>query len=154
MLGEQVPIPLQFCHIDYDGIGVLAAGVDLDQAAADVGFFSIPCKCQVYLAGAEIVETCAGTTKGVVKFDKRPTAGSDVNRGNGDIAELNMGTTPAGKLLYDKVARGQVLNPGEQVVVEIAERPVTGAAGQFNPVLLVVPVPETLANLVNAVETA
>jgi hypothetical protein len=153
MLAEQVPIPLTFRHADYDAAGVVAAGVDLDQTAADVGYFSIPFKCQVYLAGLEITETCAGTTPGVVKMDKRPTAGSDTDRGNGDIATFNMGTTAAGKFLYDVAGRGTVLNPGEQVVVEIATQPVTGPAGQFNPVLLVVPVPETMANMANAVET-
>lgn len=153
MLAPDVPIPLQFRPLDYDAVGIGTVGVDLDQPAADVGFFSIPFKCQVYIAGLEITETCAGSTPGVVAFDKRPTAGSDTERGDADIASFAMGTTAAGKFLYDTVARGTVLEPGEQVVVQIVTQPVTGPAGHFNPQLIVVPVPETLENLSNAVET-
>jgi hypothetical protein len=154
MLPEQVPIPLPFRPADYDAAGVVAAGIDLDQAAADLGFFSIPFKCQVYLAGAEVVETCAGTLKPIVKFDKRPTAGSDTDRGDGDIGVLNFETTAAGKFLYDKAGRGTVLEPGNQVVVQLTQQPTDAAAGQMNPILLVVPIPETTANMTNAVETS
>lgn len=154
MLAEMVPIPLQFRHVDFDAAGVTTAGVDMDQTAADVGYFDIPFKCEVERAQLVITETNAGTTPGQVKYDLRPTAGSDTDRGNGDIAHFNMGTTAAGKVLYDDVARGTILYPGQQVVVEIAVQPATGPAGHIIPQLLVVPVPETAANLDDMVETA
>lgn len=154
MLAEQLTIPLPFRHLDFDAAGVTALGVDLDQTAADVGVFDIPFKGQVFLAQMPITETCAGATPGVVKYDRRPTAGSDVGRGDGDIAEFAMGTTAAGRVIYDKVAQGTILNAGEQVVVQITQQPVTGPAGHFVPQLLFVPVPETLVNQSNMVETA
>lgn len=136
--------------IDYDDV----EGIDLDQAAADVSRFVVPFKCEVFLAALAITEVCAGTTPGVVKMDKRPTLGSDTSRGNGDIGEFAMGTTAAGKLLYDLAGRGTILYPGDEVVVEITTRPVTGASGHFIPKLLVKPIPEMLANLTDMVETA
>jgi hypothetical protein len=151
MLRSDIPIALRCdTFIDYDDV----AGIDLDQAAADVAAFVIPFRCEVYLAGLVITETCAGTTKGVVDFDLRPTAGSDASRGAADIAKFQMSTTAAGKVLYDKVAVGTVLEPGQEVVVEIKTRPVTGAAGHFRPFLLVKYLPEVLGNLSNMTETA
>ena len=136
--------------VDYDN----ALGIDLDKVAADVAVFNVPFKCQVVQAALLITETCAGTTPGVVAMDHRPTAGSDASRGVADIANFAMGTTVAGKHLYDLVAVGTVLEPGEQVVVEIVTQPVTGPAGHFHPILLVQQMPETQANLSNTVVTA
>jgi hypothetical protein len=148
---ENYIIPLPVVKIvDYDD----AVGIDLDQTAADVARILVPFKCEVVLAALIITETCAGTTPGVVTMDKRPTAGSDASRGAADIASFAMGTTAAGKMLYDKVAKGTILYPGDEVVVEIATQPVTGPAGHFEPVLLVKPLSETLANLTDMVETA
>ena len=97
-----MPLPLDL-FVGYDD----AAGVDCDQAAADVGVFHVPFKCQVVRAQAVVTETCAGgTTTPIVKFDKRPTAGSDTGRGDGDIANLVLGTTAQGKVLYDEAAPG------------------------------------------------
>jgi hypothetical protein len=151
MLRSDIPIALRCdCFIDYDD----AAGIDLDQTAGDVAAFVIPFRCEVLLAGLVITETCAGTTPGQVDFDLRPTAGSDSSRGAADIAHFAMGTTAAGKVLYDKVAVGTVLEPGQEVVCEIKVQPVTGAAGHFRPFLLVKQLPEVLGNLTNMVETA
>jgi hypothetical protein len=144
-----IPLPV-VKQIDFDDI----LGVDLDQTAADVAHINVPFKCEVVRAQLIITETCAGTTPGVVKFDKRPTAGTATNRGNGDIAEFAMGTTAAGKVLYDEVAKGTILYPGDEIVVEISTAPVTGPAGHFEPVLLVKPLSETLANLSDMVVTA
>lgn len=151
MLRSGDPISLRDHYIvDYDD----ALGVDMDQSPADVVVFSVDHSCMVKLAGAHVTETNAGTsTPGVVKFDKRPTAGSDTDRGDGDIATLNMGTTAAGKTIYDEVAVGTELNPGEEVVVEIATQPAGSPAGHFRPFLLVEYLPETKANMTNMVAT-
>lgn len=151
MLRSDHPIALPCVYkVDYDDV----AGIDLDQSAADVAVFTIPFRCQVVLAGLAISETCGGTTPGQVDFDLRPTIGSDTDRGAADIAHFLMGTTAAGKVLYDQVAVGTVLEPGEEVVVEIKVQPVTNPAGHFYPILLVEYLPETLANLSDMVETA
>jgi len=147
--GDPVRLPEHYI-VDFDD----ALGIDMDQAAGDVAVFSVEHSCMVILAGANITETNAGaTTPGVVKFDKRPTAGSDIDRGDGDIATLNMATTAAGKQLYDEVAAGTELNPGEEVVVELATQPVGDAAGHFRPFVLVEYLPETKANMTNMVAT-
>ena len=153
MLRSDIPValPLQL-FIDYDD----AAGVDVDQSAKDVGVFSVPFKCQVERAYLAVTEVCAGATlTPVVKFDKRPTQGSDTARGDGDIANFVMSTTAQGKTLYDEVAQGTVLSPGEEVIVELAVRPTGGAVtGHFRPVLLVEYLPETQANRSDTVVTA
>jgi hypothetical protein len=135
--------------IDYDD----TVGIDLDQTAADVARFVIPFACTVELAALVVTETCAGTTPGVVKMDKRPTAGSDTDRGDGDIATFNMGTTAAGKMLYDLVAVDTDLEPGDEVVVQISTAPLTGPAGHFEPVLIVKVRDEIKANLADMVAT-
>lgn len=145
-----VPLPLDL-FIGYDD----PLGVDCDQAPADVGVFHVPFKCQVVRGQASVTEACAGdTTTPVMKFDKRPTAGSDAGRGDGDIANLVLGTTPLGKTLYDEAAMGTVLEPGDEVVAKVAVRATgTGAAGHVRPELLVEVIPETKANLANMVKT-
>lgn len=149
-----IALPLHLA-IDYDD----AAGVDMDQSPADVGSFVIPFRCEVFLAGAVVTEVCAGSTSTpVVKFDKRPTAGSDGSgataRGDGDIANLVLATTVAGKVIYDRVAKGTVLEPGQEVMVQLVTAAVGTPTGHIKPFLLVKQVPETIANLANMVETA
>lgn len=152
MLRSDMPVPLPLhLFVDYDD----AQGVDCDQVAADVGIFSIHNKCEVVRSHLSVTETCVGaTTTPVVKFDKRPTAGSDTDRGDGDIANFVMSTTAAGKNLYDEVAQGTILYPGEEVVVQLVTRPVGSPAGHFIPALYVKHIPETQANLSDTVETA
>lgn len=151
MLSSDLPIALPCNYIiDFDDV----LGIDLDQTAADVAVFVVPFKCEVILAMLAISETCAGTTPGVVDFDRRPTIASDTSRGAADIAHFLMGTTAAGKVLYDQAGLGTILYPGDEVVVQIATQPVTGPAGHFRPILLVKYCPETLANLSDMVATA
>lgn len=146
----KVALPCNYL-VDYDDI----AGIDMDQSPADVAVFPIPFKCRVEYAGAAVTETCAGaTTTPVVKFDLRPTAGSDTDRGDGDIANLVLGTTAAGKFMYDKAAIGTMLEPGQEVVVELTVQATgTGAAGHVRPALVVTPRDEMFANLSGATET-
>ena len=147
---ELIALPLHL-SVDYDD----AAGIDCDQATGDMGVFIVPFKCDVVRAGCVVTEACAGaTTTPVVKFDKRPTAGASTNRGDGDVANLILGTTAQGKVLYDEVYKGKTLSPGEDVVVELATRATGGAAGHVLPFLLVQYLPETKANLTAMVETA
>lgn len=153
MLRSDLPIALPLhLAVDYDD----ALGIDMDQGAADMGVFIVPFRCEVYLAGAIVTETNAGgTTTPIVDFDKRPTAGSDASRGAADIAHLVLSTTVAGKVMYDSVAKATVLEPGQEVVVQLTTAATGGGkAGHIHPFLLVKAIPETLANLSAMVETA
>lgn len=146
-----IPLPLDL-FVDYDD----AAGVDCDQSVADVGVFHVPFKCEVVRAQLAVTETCAGgSTTPVVDFDKRPTHGSDSSRGSADIAHFVMSTTAQGKMMYDEAALGTVLEPGDEVVVELKTAATgSGATGHFRPQLLVKMIPETKANLSDMVATA
>ena len=146
-----IPLPLDL-FVDYDD----PMGVDCDNTPADVGVFHVPFKCQVMRAQLPVTETCAGgTTTPVMKFDKRPTIGSNTDRGDGDIANFVMSTTAQGKVLYDEAAVGTVLEPGEEVVVQLVTAATgTSAAGHCRPELLVQQMPETKANMTDLVATA
>jgi hypothetical protein len=146
-----IALPLHLA-VDYDD----AAGIDMDQAAGDMGSFVIPYRCEVFLAGAVVCETCAGgSTTPIVDFDLRPTAGDETDRGAADIAHLILSTTAAGKVMYDRAAKGTVLEPGEEVVVELKTAATGGGkAGHVKPFLLVKQIPEVLGNLSDMVETA
>jgi hypothetical protein len=156
MLKDDVLIALPLHHaVDYDD----PLGIDMDQATGDKGTFIVPFRCEVFLAGATVTEVCCGAdSTPVVKFDKRPTAGSDTDRGDGDIANLVLATTAAGKVMYDRAAKGEVLEPGEEVVVELAVAATDAGTslqtGHIKPFLLVKCLPEVLANLSGMVETA
>jgi hypothetical protein len=149
-----VALPLHLA-VDYDD----ALGIDMDQVAADMGTFIVPFRCEVFLAGAVVTEVCCGAdTTPVVDFDLRPTAGSDVARGSADIAHLVLSTTAAGKVMYDRAALGTVLEPGEEIVVQLAV-PAADAGGNLQtghikPFLLVKVLPEVPGNLSGLVETA
>jgi|GEM_PF-1029352 len=130
-------------------------GVDCDQSAADVGIIPIPFKCEVVRAELLVTEVCAGSSSTpVVDFDKRPSAGSDVGRGAADIAHFIMGAIAADNVLYDEAALGTLLEPGDEVVVQLTTAAVGTPTGHFWPVLLVKMIPETKANISNMVETA
>jgi hypothetical protein len=152
MLGNQiVSLPCVYL-VDYDD----TAGVDADQAAADVAVFVIPFKCRVLYAGIAVTEVFAGgDSTPVVDFDSRPTCGGDGSRGAADIGHIVGGTAAAGTFLYDKAGVDEVLEPGEEVVVQLTTAAAgSGATGHFRPVLVVAPLAETMANLDNASETA
>lgn len=148
MISSDLPISLPYSPALATGISDVL-GADMDQTAADLGLFVIPFKCEVLEAGLAITETCAGgSTTPVVDFDSRPTAGSDSSRGAADIAHLVLGTTAAGKVVYDLAGKGTILYPGQEVVVQLATQATgTSAGGHGRPYLLVKQIPETSANL-------
>jgi len=135
-------------------------GIDYaNHAAADMGIFEVPFKCEVVRAYAVITEDLAGTNvAGQVKFDRRFTAGSDTGRADGDVATLNFGVTGVsaeGDVAYDNAGMGVSLEPGMQVVVQCVSAPSgTGETGHIWPMLLVRPLPETAANMSALQETS
>lgn len=55
---------------------------------------------------------------GVLKLDKRPTAGSDTNRGDGDVAVVNIPDGAQGDVIYVD-GLNEELKPGEEVVAQV-----------------------------------
>lgn len=107
-----------------------------------------PGKFPYYVRAAVGIATVAGSSTGVIKGDKRPTAGSDSGRGDGDVFVMNVPNPLAqGKALY-KSGLNVRINPGEQVVIEVTTL-VTGCSMDF--LLFVEPVPETESNSTNMV---
>lgn len=149
MLGDHIS------SLPFDLIGTeSAAGLALTQAAGDLAVFTAPFKCVVVYAALCVTTTCAGaTTTPIVKMDKRPTAGSDTGRGDGDVGVFELGTTAQGKFMYFMPASRIELEPGQEVVMQLTQIAAgTGAAGACRPVLVVEHAAESWGNLDNAVE--
>jgi hypothetical protein len=135
-------------------IGGGAAGAEqLLTSAADIHTFTIPFKCKPIRAGVTITTTVSSAASVVVKFDRRPTAGSDTNRGDGDVGTITIAkTAAAGKAYYentDYVDAGtgewvDYLDEGEQVVVQVTTA--STSAGKGIPWLLVELFPEMPGN--------
>lgn len=112
----------------------------------------VPGKFPHYIRGVALVAKTAGAEVGVVKLDKRPTAGSDAGRGDGDVAVLNVPNPLAqGKVLMKSNMR-VLIKPGEEVMVEVTDA-VAGITS-CDVVLLVEVSPEVPGNNTATVETA
>ena len=135
-------------------IGGGAAGAAQSMASTgDKHIFTIPFRCRPIRCGLTITTLTNSTGNIVVKFDRRPTAGSDGSRGDGDVGTLTIATAKAAGVCYyentDYVAAGTgswvaTLDEGEQVVVQVITAATT--AGEGIPWLLVEVDPEQPAN--------
>lgn len=122
---------------------VVKQAADLN-SLADVGSFSPGLSPVIVRGVAAIIDNDIAAT-GVIKFDKRPTFGSDTGRGDGDVAVLNLTTSHTqGKVVY-KMGLNVKINPGESVVAEVTD--VTGAGDKADIILLLEPVSEMPANI-------
>ncbi|HYE94550.1 MAG TPA: hypothetical protein VEA38_26180 [Terriglobales bacterium] len=107
--------------MEYERIFLTSAQIALG-STGDKATFTIPVKMEWYRSQLVIESTSSHATQAVVKFDKRPTAGSDTGRGDGDCGVI---TKPAsnvqGKVIYDEPASTEsvMLDEGDQVVVEV-----------------------------------
>lgn len=118
-------------------------------SAADIGDWA-PGYVPHRIRAAALVLTTSPDAAGQVKVDKRPTAGSDTSRGDGDVAQLDYTTDEdAGEVVYiDGI--DVTVNPGEELVFEVSDA--TPTAGAAHLVLYVEPMWETPANNSNMVE--
>lgn len=111
-----------------------------------------PGKFPHYIRGAMIVCKAAGAEVGQVKFDKRPTAGSDSGRGDGDVAILNIPNPFAQGRVILKENIKVLIRPGEEVVCEVTDA-VAGIT-TADVLLLVEVSPEIADNITAVTETA
>jgi len=98
-------------------------------SAADVGSWAPGYMPHIVRAAAVVFTTGVDAT-GQLKLDKRPTAGSNTGRGDGDVATLNYTTTTGaqGAVVYKNELNVEIL-PGEEVVAEISDATPTAGVG-------------------------
>jgi len=130
-------------------------GLNLD-VAADGAFFSVPFNCELAHVQLTVTNALAGTTP-EVKFDWRPDAGSDTNRGDGDLGHIYLGVTgisAPGDVGYDLAGMSKDLEPGNEIVLQVTTAQYGADLGKIRPQVLVRYKPETMANLSAMTETA
>lgn len=120
-------------------------------AAADVARFSSPYLKMIIRAVAIELNAAPGAN-GALRFDKRPTFGSDTGRGTGDVATVNLLTTmAAGKVCY-KDGLNVVINPGEEVVCTVVNAQAALTAVRIT--IYAEPFYENPANMTNMVASS
>jgi hypothetical protein len=158
MLRHAEPNALQFWYFGTAASCVNGSINLATYAAGDLGSFSAPYKCEVVEAMAlvKVAFVGASISSAKIKMDKRVNCGSDTNRGDGDVAEINFGYTGAslqGACVYDLAGQGVMLEPGQEVVVENMYNGAGITAGGIWPMLAVRVMPEVRANLSRMKET-
>lgn len=120
-------------------------------SAADIGDWAPGYIPHIIRAVALVITTALDAT-GVLKVDKRVTAGSDAGRGDGDIATINYTAAlgVAGAVIY-KDGLDIELKPNEEAVFQVTDA--TPTAGNAHLILYVEPRWETPANLPDMVAT-
>lgn len=133
----------------YENITVLEVDIADSSSASDAGVIAIPFKCSVHRAQLVIKGTEA--TALVVKFDGTQDASG--TRGDGDFGAITLPASDVqGKVYYDLVARGDILNPGDIVTVQVTTA--STADKDVTAQLLVDYIPEVEGNDASLVETA
>lgn len=125
------------------------AQFDVNTAADKATLYAPMFKSRVHLAAVSIAGTDAGGA--TIKFDRRITAGSDTGRGDGDAGVVIIpASNCAGLVKQDNSARGLIINPGDQIVVEVTAEGV--AALNVCAQLWLVYEPEEVGNLTDVAE--
>lgn len=123
----------------------IARRADLNTVADVTGATYAPGLQPVWVVGvAAAIDNDIGAA-GVVKFDKRPTFGSNTNRGDGDVAVLNLTTAHLGGKVVYKMITPVKISPGEEVVAEVTDA--TAASDTADLFLLLSPTAEVPGNL-------
>lgn len=129
---------------------LVSAQFDLDTTGDKATFTAPPFRTVLYGVGITVDSTDAGG--GVVKFDRRPTAGSDTSRGDGDAGVVTIpASNQQGKVLIDTAFRGLAINPGDQIVAEVTSDP--GAGPTMYAQVWLQYDPEEVGNLSDVTET-
>ena len=90
-------------------------------STADIATFPIPFKAKVVRAYVIVNGSSSNATRFIIKFDKRPTAGSDTDRGDGDVGSLSKtaSISQQGKYLYEDPSSTVTVEEGDQVIAEV-----------------------------------
>ena len=132
---------------------MVVRGVDLNSVADVTGGVWGPVAFPVMIRGIFAVITNAIAAAGVVKADKRPTAGDDTGRGDGDLGVLTFSTAHTlGKVVYHLLTDPVKLSPGEELVFQCTDA--TGASDTCTLGILMYPSWETPANIASMIATA
>ena len=120
--------------------------------AADVGDVWGAGNVRHIIRAVMLIFTTAVDATGVLKIDKRPTAGSNTGRGDGDIAVINYTTVTGaqGKGVFKEGLNVQ-MNATEEAVAQVTDA--TPTAGNAHVILLVEPAWERPANNTDLVAT-
>lgn len=123
----------------------LVRGANLNSASdiSTAGFS--PSYYPVIIRAVSISLNNALTNQLVVKFDKRPTFGSDTNRGDGDVAVVTIASADgtAGRTCF-KDGLNVRITPGQEVIPEVTDA--AGGACTGDVFILFEYDPETPAN--------
>ena len=111
-------------------------------SAADVGDWA-PGMVPHIIRAIALVFTIVPQATGVLKIDKRVTAGSDTGRGDGDIATINYTTAMVGLVVYVDGLDIEI-KPGEEIVAQVTDA--TPTSGSAHIIAYVEPRWETPAN--------
>lgn len=130
----------------------LAKAADLNSVADITGASFAPGYMSYIVRAVALVINNDIAAAGVVKFDKRPTAGSDTGRGDGDVAVINLATTHTGGKVVYKDGLNVRIDPGQEVVAEVTDA--TGASDTARVILYLEPTWERPANNTAMVATA
>jgi hypothetical protein len=139
---------MAYTHTQYEVI----VGKDLSLAStADVADWACGMVPHRIRAVGVVITNTVGSA-GIVKLDKRPTAGSDTSRGDGDVCTINLATThDAGEVVYKTGLNVEIL-PGQEVVAEVTDACASGDTAHV--VMLVEPRWDQPANNTKMIETA
>lgn len=140
---------MAYTHSKYEVIVAKDASL---ASAADVGDWA-PGYIPHIIRAVALVFTVVPQATGVMKLDKRPAAGSDTSRGDGDVAVMNYTAAGgvAGQVIY-KNGLDVEIKPGEEVVAQITDA--TPTSGSAHIILYVEPRWETPANESDMTATA
>lgn len=108
---------MAYTHTQYEFRVARAASL---AATGDVGDYA-PGYVPHRIRAVALVLLADPAEAGVVRVDRRPTAGSNTGRGDGDIAILNIAATHnQGDVIYKDGLDVELL-PGEQAVAEVTD---------------------------------
>lgn len=147
---DRFALPAHLCD------AALPTAIALEAAAGDKFVFTV--LEPLVVLGFRVMPTVAFdynvmTTAAKVALDKRVTFGSDTNRVQ--LVELTLPDgLAAGKQLYKKFDPVKCV-PGQQLVVEVTVQGAGGTeVGDWVPILITAPAPESTANCANLVASA
>lgn len=103
-------------------------------AAADKLTFTPIVPCEIVEFGVIITTVVVASASTVFKLDKRPTAGSDTGRGDGDLGTGTFVSTlvkTAGSVWRSRPTNPGVLLPGQQAILELTTGATSGAGIGF-----------------------